>query len=181
MIQTRRALLASLMVALTVAAGYSLAGVPNVELVTVLIFVSGFLLGPKMGAVVGAASWGLHSLFNPMGAGVPPILAAQVVSGAVVGTTGGFIGPRLLDFNNRWLAAIAAGAAGFLLTLLFQILVNTASFYTFADDRAAYALWKYVLAGIAFTITHIVWNTGVFLVILRPLLAVLERHRLELK
>jgi hypothetical protein len=181
MTKTRRALLASLMVALTVAAGHSLAGLPNVELVTVLIFVSGFLLGLKLGAVVGAASWGLHSLFNPLGAAVPPILAAQILGGAVVGLTGGLLGPRIVELNNRLLATITAGITGFLLTLLFQILINAASFYAFADERAIFALWKYVGAGIAFTIMHLVWNTGVFLVILRPLLSVLNSYRMELK
>ena len=48
---TRRALLASLLIALTVAAGQALAGVPNIELVTLLVFLSGFLLGRRTGAI----------------------------------------------------------------------------------------------------------------------------------
>lgn len=179
--RTRRALLASLLVALAAAVGYALAGVPNVELVTVIVFVSGFLLGPKLGAAVGAASWAIHSLFNPMGVALPPVLAAQVAGGAVIGAVGGVLGPRLLVVPAAWAAALAAGAAGLLLTLVYQVLVNVAAFYSFVDDRATDALWKFVLAGLAFTAMHLVWNTAAFLVILRPLLSVLDRYRQELE
>ena len=82
--RTRRATLAGLLVALIVAAGYSLAGVPNVELVTLLVFVSGFLLGPRLGLAVGATSWGLYSLLNPMGAAVPPVLAVRSQSSSSI-------------------------------------------------------------------------------------------------
>ena len=64
MYQTRRALLASLLVAVAVSLGYVLAAVPNVELMTVTVFVSGFLLGPKFGVGIGAASVVLFSVFK---------------------------------------------------------------------------------------------------------------------
>lgn len=174
-------LLASLLAALTTAAGYALAGVPNVELVTLLIFVSGFLLGAKLGAAVGAVSWSAHSLFNPLGAAVPPVYAAQVFSGVLVGCTGGLLGRRLVNIRSRLAASLAAGFTGLALTLVFQLLVNTAFFFTFTHDGAAKALYKYLLAGVAFTLTHLVWNAAVFTVVLPPLLSVLDRHRLELK
>jgi hypothetical protein len=179
--ETRRVLLAAMMVALILAAGYALAAVPNVELVTVLVFVTGFLLGPRAGAGTGAVAWGLHSLFNPLGAALPPILAVQVFHGAVVGFAGGALGPRLIRVVNPLLSAALLGLVGLALSLGFQLLINAASFLVFIDERALGAFWKYLLAGLAFTMMHLVWNTGVFLVILRPVLNVLDRHRPELK
>lgn len=181
--RTRRATLAGLLVALTIAAGYSLAGVPNVELVTLLIFVSGFLLGPVVGPIVGAVSWGLYSALNPMGAALPPVLAAQVVGGAVVGLAGGLVGPAILKLPGRWAGMTLCGVTGLVLTLFYQFAVNTAAFFTFVDaeDRALRAFWAFIVAGIAFTLLHLVWNTAVFLLALRPLMSVLNKYRLELR
>jgi hypothetical protein len=178
--RTRRATLAGLLVALIVAAGYSLAGIPNVELVTLLVYVSGFLLGPRLGPVVGATSWGVYSVLNPMGAAVPPVLAAQVVSGALIGLAGACTGPIILERTRRPVGMLLCGLSGMILTLVFQALVNGAAFFTFVDDRGIGAFWAYLAGGIAFTAMHLVWNTSVFLVTLRPVMAVLNRHRLEL-
>jgi hypothetical protein len=168
-------------VALIVAAGYSLAGVPNVELVTLLVFLSGFLLGPRLGPVVGAASWGLFSTLNPMGAAVPPILAAQVLAGAVIGLTGALAGPFILERVRRPVGMLICGVAGLLLTLLFQVFVNTAAFFTFVDDRGVRAFWVFMAGGIAFTAMHLIWNTALFFATLRPVMSVLNRHRMELR
>jgi len=179
--RTRRATLAGLLVALTITAGYSLAGVPNVELVTFLIFLSGFLLGPRLGPIVGAVSWGLYSAMNPMGAAVPTVLAAQVVSGALVGLVGGLLGPTVLERMRPFAGMLICGLMGLLLTLFFQTAVNAAAFFTFVDERGARAFWAFMAGGIAFTATHLVWNTAVFILALRPVMAVLNRYRLELR
>jgi len=174
---TRRALLASLLIALTVSAGYALAGVPNVEVVTLLVFVSGYLLGARLGAVVGAVSMGAHSMFNAMGAAIPPILAAQVACYALIGTAGGVLGPALVRLG-RLRAAVASCATGALLALFYQVVVGIVSFYTFTTESV---LWAYLWAGVAFTSVQIVWNAALFLLALRPMLVVLRRHRMELK
>jgi hypothetical protein len=179
--RTRRATLAGLLVALIVAAGYSLAGVPNVELVTFLVFVSGFLLGPRLGPAVGATAWGLYSVLNPMGPAVPPVLAAQVAAGALVGLAGGAVGPIVLERTGRLVCTLLCGLSGLVLTLLYQGAVNAAAFFTFVDERGARAFWTFLAGGIAFTATHLIWNTALFLVTLRPVMAVLNRYRLELR
>jgi hypothetical protein len=178
--RTRRATLSGLLVALIVAAGYTLAAIPNVELVTLLVFVSGFLLGPRLGPVVGATSWGVYSALNPMGAAVPPVLAAQVASGALIGWAGAVSGPIILERLPRSAGMLVCGLSGLVLTVVFQALVNTAAFFTFVDERGLSAFWAYLAAGIAFTAMHLLWNTAVFLVTLRPVMAVLNRFRLEM-
>jgi uncharacterized membrane protein len=179
--RTRRATLAGLLVALIVAAGYSLAGVPNVELVTLLVFLSGFLLGPRLGPLVGAASWGLYSALNPMGAAVPPVLAAQMTAGALIGLTGSLAGPLILERARRSVGMLLCGLAGLVVTFVFQVLVNAAAFFTFVDDRGVRAFWTFMAGGIAFTATHLIWNTALFFATLRPVMAVLNGHRMELR
>ena len=134
-------------IALTIAAGYALAGVPNVELVTLLVFVSGYLLGALRGAVVGAVAMGGHSLFNVMGAAIPPILVAQVACYAFIGLSGALAGPAILR-PGRVAGVAIAGVCGATLVLLYQIIVNVVSFYTFTSESM---LLTYLWGGIVFS------------------------------
>lgn len=175
--RTRIVLLGSLLVALTVAAGQALAGIPNIELMTFLIFVSGFLLGPKLGGVVGVCAMGAHSLFNWLGPAALPVWVAQIVCYGLVGVIGGIAGPRVV--RARALpAAVMGGALGAALTFGYQLLVNTATFFVYTNDAG---LWPFIWAGVAFAAVQVVWNTGLFFVSLRPTLAVLEQFRAELR
>ena len=97
------------MVALAVSLGYALAGVPNVELMTLTVFTAGYLLGGVLGALVGAVSITLHSVFNPLGAALPPLLAAQICGFVLIGTTGGWLGRVIAGMNKKWFAAALGG------------------------------------------------------------------------
>ena len=178
--RTRRALLASLLVALTTAFGYALAGVPNVELMTMSVFVAGYLLGAPTGAVVGGASIALHSIFNPFGPAPPPVFIAQIAGFAAIGLCGGIVGPLITAARSRVVAIALSGLVGLLLTLTYDVLTNLGAFVLVTDERTLPNLWKFVLGGVAFTAMHLVWNTGLFLATLRPVLAVLTHYREEL-
>jgi LytS/YehU family sensor histidine kinase len=173
---TRITLLACLLTALMYAAGQALAAVPNVEAITLLAFLSGYLLGPAWGAVVGGAGMGAHSLFNVLGAVPPPLWVTQIVCYAFVGFCGGWLGPRIARLG-RATQAFAAALTAVLLTVLYQLVSNTVSFLTFATNIP---LWSYVWAGIAFAAIQIVWNAALFFVTLPPSLRVLARVRREL-
>jgi hypothetical protein len=174
---TRITLLACLLTALIYAGGEALAGVPNVEVVTLLVFIAGYLLGPWWGAVVGGAGMGAHSLFNALGTVAPPLWISQVVCYAFIGFCGAWIGPRIARMSTRTLQALSSAAAGVLLVLFYQLVVNTVSFRTFA---AHVPLWTYVWGGIAFAAVQMVWNAALFFVTLPPTLKVLGRARREL-
>jgi hypothetical protein len=178
--RTRKTLLAVLLVAVTVALGAALAGVPNVELMTITVFISGFLLGHRLGAFVGGAAMALHSVFNPLGAALPPLLAAQIMAFAVVGATGALVGPALSGVRRRYVAMPAAGVVGLVLTLFYQVLSNTGAFLAITGENAPSNLFKFIAAGIAFTAMHLVWNTALFFVAAIPAMRVLTRYREEL-
>ena len=178
---TRRALLASLMVAVAVSFGYALAGVPNVELMTITVFIAGYLVGPGLGALVGAVAMTLHSTFNPLGAAMPPLLLGQVIGFCVIGVAGGIVGPLIARVETRWVAFLISGATGLGLTLLYHFLTNIGAFYSITAENATDNLVKFIVAGIAFTVMHLVWNTALFLVVNKPVLNVLARYRAEIR
>jgi len=60
-----------------VAAGYLLAGVPGVELMTLVAVLAGIALGPGRGALAGALAETVYSLGSPYGIAAPPLLAAR--------------------------------------------------------------------------------------------------------
>ena len=70
--------LLGLFVGVALGLGYLLAGVPNVELMTVTVALGGAVMGPAAGALCGALAAGIFSLASPIGAPLPLVLAAQV-------------------------------------------------------------------------------------------------------
>ena len=57
--------------------GFSLMLIPNIELITVVVFISGLYLGIRWGGLVGFTSMAIYSGMNPMGSGLifPPLFA----------------------------------------------------------------------------------------------------------
>lgn len=174
---TRLTLLACLLTALIYAAGVALAGIPNVEAVTLLVFLSGYLLGPWWGAVVGGVGMGAHSLFNVMGAAPPPVWIAQVVCYALIGLCGAWLGPRIARIEARTAQSIMAAITGVVVTFVYQLVVNVVSFLAFA---ASVSLWTYVWGGVVFAAVQLAWNAALFFVAAPPALRVLGRARREL-
>lgn len=174
---TRVTLLAGLLTALIFATGQALAGIPNVETVTFLSFVSGFLLGPLPGTLVGACAMGAHSLFNPLGSAPPPVLVSQVVCYGAVGLAGALAGPMIVGLRSRVAAVVASVVAGGACVMVYQLVINVVSFKTFTSDVP---LWTYVWGGIAFGAIQLLWNALLFGAALPPTLRVLSRHRREL-
>ena len=174
---TRVTLLASLLTALIFATGQALAAVPNVETVTFLSFVSGYLLGPWVGMAVGACGMGAHSLFNVMGAAPPPVWLAQVICYGAIGCAGAVVGPAIDRLRSRGAAALFSALAGTGAAFVYQLVVNTVSFVTFASGVP---LWTYVWGGVAFAAVQLAWNAVLFGAVLPPTLRVLARHRREL-
>ncbi len=174
---TKQTLTAAMLSALAVAMGQALAGIPNVELITTIVFIAGFILGASWGVVVGAVSMLVHSLFNPMGAAAPPVLVAQCVGMAAAGLAGAWLGTTAVR-QRVVFAAVALGVVGAVVTLLFQVLVNLGGFYAFAGERSMAELGKWIWGGLTFTALHLLWNTGVFAVAMPGMLRVLNRYRL---
>jgi hypothetical protein len=160
-IRHREIILMAIFIALAIAGGLFLAQLPNIELVTVTIFLSGMALGVMRGAVVGAVAEFLYSLFNPYGVAAPPLLAAQAISMALAGVAGGVIRNFLSAPRPPvWLL----GLAGFSLTFVFDLL-TTLSFTVLVGSGLA-GFFAAVAFGLYFYIAHQVSNTLIFVLLL---------------
>jgi uncharacterized membrane protein len=145
-------------IALGVALGFALSRIPNVELVTSIIFLSGFLLGPRKGFMVGLCTECIYSILNPYGAAALPLLAAQMLSMGITGFVGGLLGRRHPEEKRFF--AFKCGTAGFFCTLLFDAL-TTFSFVPI-NHFSMKQLAASVAIGTWFYVAHLTSNSAIF-------------------
>ncbi len=150
-------------IALVLGVGYALALVPNVELVTAMVFLSGVLMGVKRGIYVGIIGEFLFSALNPVGSGLlfPPMLVAQVISMSFIGAVGGLFRQYLVNWKPKPINVIVIGAVGFVLTLIYDIFISLA--YPISAGFNFKGTIDVVIAGIAFSVIHLVVNTAIFI------------------
>ncbi|MCG8604859.1 ECF transporter S component [bacterium] len=149
---------------LACAGGYLLMAVPNVEVFTATIFLSGVLLGPRNGAVVGIIAATIYAIFNPFGISPAPLFVAQVVSRALTGWVGGLVANVLNLRQVSWPNALWLGLIGIVLTLFYDFLAEL-SFYIVSGFSIQQILVK-ILAGLHFVLLHGLGNTTIFSLVL---------------
>ncbi|RPH96985.1 MAG: ECF transporter S component [Calditrichaeota bacterium] len=170
----QKLVLAGILAALCVATGYLFLLIPNVEMITATVFLSGVIVGPLWGAAVGFVSESLFSLLNPYGAPATPLFMAQVLSFSVIGLTGGLLAKSFIRLS--WVKLILLGACGLLLTLFYDLL-TTLSFGLFMSGSDLKKLLPIFTAGILFYLTHSLSNLIIFVTIIPMLLAGLKHYQ----
>lgn len=172
--RTRLLVRTALWIAMCVALGYLMAGVPNIELISAAVFTCGALVGPRRGALVGAIAEAIYSGFNPYGVAPPPLYAAQVLGFALIGAGGGLAAPLLSRLRFGMQAGVAA-AAGFLLTLVYDVLTNAAVWLTVRETASLPAV---VLGGLSFPfpLAHTGSNTLLFALVVPAVLRAVRRR-----
>ncbi len=152
-------------------AGVYAESIPNFEILTLVVFCSGILLGARDGMMVGAVTELIYSLVNPYGAVHPLVTAAQVAGEAAAGLAGGLaFSMRLPAAPAPWRAAGLA-AFGAVVTLGFDLVTNVATGAIYGQMRAT------LIAGIPFALWHLFWNVVLFATLGTPLSAVFARYR----
>lgn len=153
---------------LAYAGGFLFIAVPNVEIFTAAIFLSGVLLGPRNGLVVGVVGATLYAIFNPFGVSPAPLFVAQVFSRAIIGLVGGIL-RSLLDFDKvSWYNAFWLGLVGLLLTWGYDLLADLSFFLVsgFSLQQIKIALF----GALPFYLVHGVVNTAIFALVLPSLI-----------
>jgi hypothetical protein len=141
--------------ALAIAVGFALTALPNVELFTFVVFLSGVLLGSRSGMRVGGLAAIGYGLLNPYGLPGPPLLAALVVSRMLIGIAGGWARPVVLGGSlARRTAALVLAAVG--CTLVFQTLTTIALAITLGQWRAT------LVGAVPFALWNLAWNVAFF-------------------
>jgi hypothetical protein len=157
---------AGIFTALSVSLGYLLVFVPNVELISASVFASGWLFGASVGTTVGALSFVLFALFNPLGASLPPLMIAQVLGGMLLGLAGGFFKSFMMGIPVV-ARGVVLGIGGGLLTLLYDVITNIGGFIAFTTEKTLIA---YLATGIIFSLLHVLSNALIFSLLLFPVL-----------
>ncbi|MDP7072120.1 MAG: hypothetical protein QF430_04480 [Candidatus Marinimicrobia bacterium] len=144
--------------------GFALVFVPNVELITIVIFLSGLTLGPMWGGLVGITSEAVYSGMNPLGSGLafPPLFTAQIISMGFVGLMGGMLKPILFKKHFTAFQIIMLGISGFSLTFIYDSL-TTLSYPVSAGFDWPQTVTIYI-SGMGMTVLHQISNTIVFII-----------------
>lgn len=148
--------------------------IPNFEVLTLIVFGAGVLLGARDGALVGGLTMLVFSLLNPYGAVHPLVTAAQVAGMAPAGVAGGWLGRTGIPGARVPVRAVVLGATGGVLTLLFDLLTNLATGVLFGQVRVT------LLGGVPFALWHIGTNVALFATLGVPLVGVFAHYRSRL-
>ena len=176
-----RIALISTFTALAIVLGYLLAYIPNIELFTLTIFLSGFILGKRDGLIIGFLSSFIFCFFNPLGASPLPLLAFQIIHYSMTGLMGALMSGLLLkkksfksdDDLYQFSIMVIFGGIGALITTSFQIfssLVNVLIYFGTINE-----FLPYFLTGSIFTAVHIIGNTLGFIFILPGLIQLINK------
>jgi len=172
---TRQLVLSAAFAGLAVAVGYALAQFPNIELVTTIIFLSGYVLGWRNGALIGLVAEGIYSTFSPYGMPPLPVLLAQMLGMCLAGIAGGRL-QRILNSGRLQKTRLVLGLAGFSITLFYDLLTTLATAAVLGLGRSS--LWGLFAYGGVFYALHLVSNVLIFALLLPVLLRSLPTRRL---
>jgi uncharacterized membrane protein len=174
-----RIALISIFSALTVVLGYLLAYIPNIELFTLLIFLSGFVMGKHDGSITGLLSSAIFTFFNPLGASPLPLFIYQLIHYSLTGYSGGltrkylnqknYFRPREDLYNLRVL--ILFGLIGGIITFVYDIL-STLFGGIIVSFTIEYFMISYI-SGVFFTTAHLIGNILGFSLILPGLIQII--------
>ncbi len=161
-----------LLTAIAVLSNYSLIWIPNVKIMDLIVFISGFYYGILAGIIVGILSWMVYGSLNPYGF-VPQIWFATMFCETFYGIIGGLLKNRdsiFIEENYKFRRSILLGFIGFLITLLYDVLTNLAYAYTFNLP------FLYVMVfGMPFTISHEISNFILFSIGLIPVIKIIKK------
>ena len=155
---------AAIFSAIAIGLGYMFLFVPNVEFISVTVFLSGLTLGFFWGAIVGMSSIALYSIFNPLGSGIIyfTLLIGQVVAMGMIGLVGAF-SKRFFNIVKPKHHVFLAGTIGFMCTSLYDAVTNLA--YPISAGYAWTETLVYAFAGMLFTAMHLFSNVIIFSIV----------------
>jgi energy-coupling factor transport system substrate-specific component len=147
------------------------AAVPNVKPTTDIVLVSGYVLGPGPGYVVGAVAALASNLFFGQGPWTPWQMAGW-------GATGAF-GALLARLTRGRIRRLPLALVCFVVGFLFTALQDFGDWVTYSDHSVE-QLWAYVGKGVGFDLVHACGCFAFAIVFAPGAIASLRRYRLRL-
>ncbi|MFX0187117.1 MAG: hypothetical protein ACFE8A_05210 [Candidatus Hodarchaeota archaeon] len=176
-----RSALIGIFTALAVVLGYALVFIPNIELFTLMIFLSGFIMGKRDGAIVGIMSSFIFVFFNPYGISPIPLFAYQLAHYASVGLLGGV----MCDFLSKkeffkpeedlyvFSILLTFAIIGALITFTFDVISTLIGALVFYGSIESF--WPTYIIGLPFTTIHLIGNMLGFIFILPGLIQLIYK------
>jgi hypothetical protein len=156
-ISLRRTAAAGLFAALALALNFPLLGIPNIEIISLILFISGLYLGFRGGIISALVAGLIFVFFNPNG---PPSIAvlviAQITGFVMFSFVGAIFSKSILNNRNRVIGMTFCAAIGVVFTFVYDLLTNMAIAATFGP------FWPTLVSGAAFALWHIVANGIIF-------------------
>ena len=179
--KTFRISLIATFTALAIVLGYTLAYIPNIEVFTLMIFLSGFIMSKKEGAIIGLLSASIFTFFNPLGPSPPPLFIYQLIHYSTTGVLGGLTKDFLRNkeyfkpTEDLYIFRIMLlfGFLGAVVTFVFDILSTLFGGFT-VSITIDYFIASYLL-GIVFTTVHLIGNVLVFVFLLPGLIQLIMK------
>jgi hypothetical protein len=167
--------------ALAIVLGYVLAYIPNLEVFTLMIFLSGFIMSKKEGAIIGLLSASIFTFFNPLGPSPPPLFIYQLIHYSMTGVLGGLTKDFLRDKEYfkptedlyTFRIMLLFGFLGAVITFVFDILSTLFGGFT-VSITIDYFIASYLL-GFVFTTVHLIGNILVFVFLLPGLIQLITK------
>ena len=144
--------------------------IPNLEVLTLVVFCSGVLLGGRDGALVGSLTMLVYTLLNPYGPAHPFVMLAQILGCAAAGLAGAWFAGSGGPARPAGIRAAFLAATAVLVTALYDLLTNVATGLVFGQMRT------WLVAGVPFSLWHIGYNVALFVALGTPLIAVFARY-----
>jgi hypothetical protein len=166
--QATRASVIAVMTAACIVSNYLLIGVFNVKLMDLIVFSSGFLFGPSVGASVGILTWLVYGTLNPYGFSLPVLVATSLME-SLYGIAGGLLGSKG-KMGAGLTSNLKYGIVGFLLTFIYDLVTNIVS-----GLSAGIPLTVALITGIPFAIAHEGSNAVFFFLGASPLISAVGR------
>ncbi len=164
---------------LTVVSGLLLAVIPNFELFSLMIFLAGFLFGKKNGLLITAISVIIFAFLNPMGASHVFLFISQMISYSILCLSGIIINTFLNEKEYYkpaedlyiFRVLILFGGVGFVWTIFSDIFLTLGMYIPLLGIESEIIV-PILLAGIPFTIMHVISNILLFVFLLPALIQV---------
>lgn len=170
--------LITVLTAVCVVGSYAFIALPNVNIMDLVVFVTGFVFGSFIGGMTGFLAWAVYGVLNPLGFSVP-ILISSMVGEAIFGIVGGVIGRisyRKLTNPFDFKFSLEIGLWGLILTIIYDLLTNFVFAVTFGVSFAAAIVSGWLIPP-WFGLMHEGSNLLFFFVAVHPLIRAIRRIR----
>jgi len=168
MIPVKKLSFIAIMTSLCITTNYLLIGIPNIKVMDLFVFVSGYVMGSLSGALVGVLTWLVYGTINPYGFNLPT-LVATCIGESFYGIFGGLSAKLSLkvipeqahiDSKSLFIGSLKLGILGFLITFMYDLFTNVVTAFVFEIP-----LFAWIILGVPFIITHVLSNFFFFFLV----------------